>query len=341
VQSGIVTGDHKQLQSLGSMYYEPLWVFVRHGLDVQLLRDLKGHRIAIGLRGSGTQALAMQLLNDNGIDAGNSALSSFDIATAAGALIDGTLDALFVVSAATNQSLQALQNNDGVQLLNIARSDAYTRRMDALSSVRLPQGALNLEFNIPARDTQLLASTATLMIRQTMHPALQGLIMQAASAIHHGRSLFAGAGTFPAPRRTGLTLSKTASHYYKSGPPFLQRFLPFWAATMIDRLKVMLLPFIALLLPLFKVLPPLYRWRIRSRIYRWYEELSNIDIALSNGFSPALLDDIERIEMEIRKVNVPLAYAQELYDLRLHLALVREQVEQSSPHHDLKKSTGL
>jgi len=333
VQSGIVASD-QQLQSLGSMYYEPLWIYVRRGLDVHLLRDFKGQRIAIGLHGSGTQALAMRLLKDNGVDAGNSVLLSYDTATAASALAQGKLDALFVVSAAANKSLQALQNNDAVQLLSITRSDAYTRRMDALSSVRLPQGALNLALNIPAKDTQLLASAATLMIREDLHPALQGLIMQAASAIHHGRSLFAGAGTFPAPRRTGLSLSKIAAHYYKSGPPFLQRFLPFWAATMIDRLKVMLLPFIALLLPLFKVLPPLYRWRIRSRIYRWYEELGNIDTALADGFSPALLDDIERIEMEIRKVQVPLSYAQELYDLRLHLALVREQVEKKKDMYE-------
>jgi len=327
VQSGIVDADNKQLQSLGSMYYEPLWIFLRRGLDAHFLRDLKGKRIAVGSKGSGTQALAMQLLKDNGIDAGAATLSSSDTATAANALMQGKLDVLFIVSAATNTSVQALLASERVRLLGVERADAYTRRMDALSSVRLPEGALNLALNIPARDTQLLASSATLLIKADLHPALQGLIMQAANSVHHGRSLFAAAGTFPAPRRTGLALSKTAAHYYKSGPPFLQRFLPFWAATMIDRLKVMLLPFIALLLPLFKVVPPLYRWRIRSRIYRWYEELSNIDRALADGFSPALLHDIERIEMEIRKVNVPLAYAQELYDLRLHLALVREQLE--------------
>jgi len=327
VQSGIVAGDDPHLQSLGSMYYEPLWVFLRRDLDAHFLRDLKGKRIAVGLNGSGTQALTMQLLKSNGIDADNTTLSSSDTATATSALMQGKLDALFIVSAAANQAVQTLQASDGIRLLGMQRAEAYTRRIDALSSVRLPQGGLNLALNIPAQDTQLLASTATLIVRNNLHPALQGLIMQAASSIHHGSSLFAGAGTFPAPRRTGLALSKTATHYYKSGPPFLQRFLPFWAATMIDRLKVMLLPFIALLLPLFKILPPLYRWRIRSRIYRWYEELGNIDRTLADGFNPALLKDIARIEMEIRKVNVPLPYAQELYDLRLHLALVRDLLE--------------
>ncbi len=126
-----------------------------------------------------------------------------------------------------------------------------------------------------------------------------------------------------------MPVSDEAVRYYRSGPPWLQRFLPFWAATLVDRLKVMLLPFIALLIPLFKVMPPLYRWRIRSRIYRWYQQLGDIDSATAGAATPALLDDIERIEAEIRKVRVPLAYAQELlYDLRLHLALVREQLEQ-------------
>jgi len=186
---------------------------------------------------------------------------------------------------------------------------------------------LNLALNKPAQEKTLLASTATLMVGEDMHPALQGLIMQAATAIHAGSSLFSGPGAFPSPRHAGIALSKEAERFYKSGPPFLQRFLPFWAATMVDRLKVMLLPFIALLLPLFKVMPPLYRWRIRSRIYRWYEELDQIDAALDDNDTTTLLGDLNRIESEIRKVHVPLSYAQELYDLRLHLALVRDLVE--------------
>ncbi|MDQ6982363.1 MAG: TAXI family TRAP transporter solute-binding subunit [Mariprofundus sp.] len=326
-QSGIANPDEQDMQSLGSMYVEPLWVFLRRGLDIHFLRELKGKRIAIGLKGSGTQALAMQLLAANGIDGGTAILSSMPTATAANALMQGGLDALFIVSAETSASVQALLSSDDARMLNIERAEAYTRRFDALTSVLLPQGALNLALNIPARDTQMLAATATLMVNENMHPALQSLVMQASSAIHASSSLFSRAGTFPTPRHAGFALSKTADHYYKSGPPFLQRFLPFWAATLMDRLKIMLLPFIALLLPLFKVLPPLYRWRIRSRIYRWYEELGQIDAELGDGDTTTLLDDLNRIESEIRKVHVPLSYAQELYDLRLHLALVRDLIE--------------
>ena len=153
-------------------------------------------------------------------------------------------------------------------------------------------------------------------------------MLQAAASIHSQAGLFSNAGDFPSPYYSGVAISKTAKHFYQSGPPFLQRFLPFWAANLVDRLKIMLLPFLALLLPLFKIMPPLYRWRIRSRIYRWYEELGKIDLALSNGFQASLLDDLDRIEAEIKKVHVPLSYAEELYDLRLHLTLVRNQVEE-------------
>jgi len=331
VQSGIAKPENSSLQSLGSMYYEPLWIFLRGGADspkhVNFLHDLQGRSIAVGIEGSGTRALAVQLLKDNGIDEHTATFVSLSSAQAAEALIKDSLDAVFIVSAASNEAVQMLQKRDDVHLMNITRVEAYTRRMDSLSSIKLPQGVLNLELNLPASDMQMLASTATLLVSERMHPALQGLVMQAASAIHAEKSLFSTAGTFPTALYSGMPLSETAQHYYKSGAPFLQRFLPFWAATMLDRLKVMLLPFVALLLPLFKVMPPLYRWRIRSRIYRWYEELSEIDLKLTNDFKPSLLSDLNRIEAEIKKVHVPLSYAEELYDLRLHLALVRDQAE--------------
>ncbi len=327
VQSGIVTAAEHKLQSLGSMYYEPLWIFLRSDLNIRFLHELKGKRIAVGLVGSGTRAIALQLLKENGVDENVATIVSSGTTEAGKALMRAELDAVFVVSAASSQSVQTLLPSDDIRLMSITRADAYTRRLDALSSVTVPQGALDLALNKPAQEKTLLASTATLMVGEDMHPALQGLIMQAATAIHAGSSLFSGPGAFPSPRHAGVALSKEAERFYKSGPPFLQRFLPFWAATLVDRLKIMLLPFIALLLPLFKVLPPLYRWRIRSRIYRWYEELGQIDAALSDSDTTTLLDDLNRIESEIRKVHVPLSYAQELYDLRLHLALVRDLVE--------------
>jgi len=327
VQSGLLQSGSSQLLSLGSMYFEPLWVFVRGDLDIRFLSDLAGKRIATGMIGSGTRALSLRLLKANGVDESNAILKSVPSNEAAQALQQGLLDAVFIVSSANNIAVQSLVQSDGIRLWNIRRAPAYARRYESLSVISLPEGTLDLAQNTPAVSTQMLASTATLMVHKQLHPALQDIIMQAAAAIHAGHSLFAATGDFPTARFAGMPISSEAARFYKSGPPFLQRFLPFWAATMVDRLKVMLLPFIALLIPLFKVLPPLYRWRIRSRIYRWYEQLGNVDSALNNAAAHLLLDDLSRIEAEIRRVHVPLSYAEELYDLRLHLALVREQVE--------------
>jgi len=331
VQSGILPANETTLQSLGSMYYEPLWIFMRQDLKLNQLNTFKGKRIAIGMQGSGTRALALKLLEDNGINDNNSNLLALNAMQSAEALINKQVDIVFIVSAVSSKAIQTLQQQENIQLMSMIRAKAYTRRMHSLSSITLPQGTLNLQLNIPSNDTQMLASTATLIIHGDLHPALQSLIIQASTSIHAEPGLFASANTFPSPYYSGITISNTAKHFYKSGRPFLQRFLPFWAANLIDRLKVMLLPFLALLLPLFKIMPPLYRWRIRSRIYRWYEELGKIDTALSDGFDKGLLDKLNRIETEIKKVHVPLSYAEELYDLRLHLTLVRNQVEDKKP----------
>jgi len=327
VQSGIANPENSELMSLGSMYYEPLWVFVRADAAYKSLNALKGATIAVGSEGSGTRVLSLQLLKENGVDATNSTLLSHSGNEALSALVAGHVDALFLVAAATADTVYQLNRNANVKLLNFDRADAYTRRIPTLSALTLPQGALNLDTNTPAQDMKLLAATATLMVKADLHPALQDLLMQAAAHVHGGRSLFSTAGEFPTALYSGMPLSKEAARFYKSGPSFLQRYLPFWAATLVDRLKVMLLPFIALLIPLFKVMPPLYRWRVRSRIYRWYEELSRIDEALADGFDQALLEDLDRIETDIRKVHVPLSYADELFNLRVHLALIRQSAE--------------
>jgi len=334
VQSGIARAQASRLVSLGSMYYEPMWVFVSSGVNINSLNELKGRTIAVGQKGSGTRVLSLQLLQENGVHAHHAQLQNLGGREAADALLAGRVDALFMVSAATAETVWQLTRNPAVKLLNFDRSEAYTRRIPTLSGLTLPQGVLDLGANTPAQDIQLLAATATLLVDEGLHPALQDLLMQAATHVHGGRSLFSSAGEFPTALYAGMELSKEARRYYESGPPFLQRYLPFWAATMVDRLKVLLLPFIALLIPLFKVMPPLYRWRVRSRIYRWYDELNRIDEALGDGFNLLQLEELARIEAEVRKVNVPLSYADELYNLRMHLALIRESAERKKERDD-------
>jgi len=330
VQSGL-TGADSTLESLGSMYYEPLWIFLAPGVDDRLLRDMQGLRLAGGQAGSGTYALTSMLLAENAINTHNATWLQLSDRDAADALLDGKADVAFMVGAATAGAIARLAATPGIRLMPLLRAEAYARRHRTITALTLPRGTLNPAADMPSTDTTMRAAAATLLINPSLHPALQDLLLQAAVATHDKSSLFTTAGRFPSPGLSGQPLSLSASRYYKSGPTFLQRYLPFWAATLVDRLKLMLLPFLALLVPLFKLMPPLYRWRIRSRIYRCYEDLTRLDHSLRQALPAEELDgllaELHLMEEEIRKINVPLSYADELYDLRLHLAMVREQVE--------------
>ncbi|MDX1697316.1 MAG: hypothetical protein R3308_03475, partial [Thiohalobacterales bacterium] len=192
---------------------------------------------------------------------------------------------------------------------------------------------IDLQANIPPRATVLLAATANLVARDDFHPALVSLLLQAATKIQGRNDLFARPGTFPNSNNLEFPLNEDARRYYRHGPPFLQRYLPFWTASLIDRLKIMLVPLLTLLLPLVKIMPPTYRWRVRRKIYRWYRELQALESGISteddSQSRQSLLDGLDQLEAEVSKVSVPLSYADELYDLRLHIKLVRERLQGS------------
>jgi TRAP transporter TAXI family solute receptor len=330
------------LRSLGSLYYEPIWLFHRKELRVERLTDLRQKRIAIGSEGSGTRAVALQLLTDNAINDSNTSLLAEGGRAAADALLNGGIDAAFFVASPKSPVVRALLDAGNIQLMSFERADAYTRLHRYLSSVILPQGVINLGQNLPEKETRLLTASANLVIRDDLHPALMDLLLQAAEAVHGEGGWFEEAGEFPAARYLVFPLSKEAQRFYDYGPPLLQRYLPFWAATLVDRLKVMLLPLVALMIPLFKIMPPIYRWRIRSRIYRWYREVLSIDRrqhreAVEIDRSLSELNDITR---DVANVSVPLSYAEELYDLRLHINLVKEHLERLRERRPATPDTG-
>lgn len=331
VQGGTTgnTEGEAQLLSLGSLYFEPIWLFHRKQLPISRLTDLQGRSVAIGTAGSGTRALALQLLADNDINPSNSPLLDSSGRAAADALLRGEIDAAFLVASPMSPVVRALLDAEDIRLMSFERAEAYTRTRRFLSAVVLPEGVINLKRNLPDRPTTLLAASANLVVRDDLHPALVDLLLQAAQGVHERGGWFEQSGQFPAPEYLVYPLSSAAERFYKYGPPLLQRYLPFWAATLVDRLKVMLLPFLALMLPLVKIMPPIYRWRMRSRIYRWYKEVLAIDHQL---FKPEA--DLEqarsalaRIEYEVSHIEIPLSYAEELYDLRLHISLIQQKLE--------------
>ncbi len=343
VQSGI--GDpasSPNLVALASLYYEPLWAFVRSDRPVGRLTALAGQRIAVGAEGSGTRHAAMELLAANGIAAGDghgTVLSDLSGSAAAEALIAGELDAAVFVTAKHSPLLTGLLARPDIQLLSFERAAAYQRRYRHLAGISLPEGVLDLAANLPAEDLVLLSPLATLVARDEVHPALIDLVLRAATEIHGGPGLFEEPGQFPSPRNVDFPLSEEAERYFQSGLPFLRRVLPFWAATLIERLWVMLLPVLTLLIPLLRIAPPTYRWQVRRRIIRWYRDLHELEAALQTaeeagdeGDRRDSLAALEWLQVETGRITVPLSYADNLYNLRLHTEFVRRRFDRESPN---------
>jgi TRAP transporter TAXI family solute receptor len=333
VQGGLGnSGETEGLLALGSLYYEPLWVFYRSETPVRRLSDLKGRRIAIGDQGSGTRVVAQRLLAENIVTEGSATLLIVGGTRAVDALRAGELDAAVFVAARQSQAVKDLLQEPGIGLMSFDRAQAYTQMHRFLSSVVLPEGVVDLYENIPPRDIVLLATTTNLVVRADVHPALVDLLLQAAAQVHGEGGNFEKRGEFPSARYLDFPLSEEARRFYKSGPPFFQRYLPFWAATLIDRLKVLLIPFFALLLPLAKSMPPVYRWRVRSKIYRWYRKLNTVDGGLYEEVTLSQADkylaELDKMEHEVVKISVPLSYAEELYHLRVHINLVQSKLRQ-------------
>ncbi|WP_059412544.1 TAXI family TRAP transporter solute-binding subunit [Cupriavidus basilensis] len=332
VQGG-VSGDVNKdgLVSLGSMFYAPISVLYR-GRERHKLSDFRTARIAIGREGSGARALALTLLKANGIEPGGSAtLISYDGDEAAQALLDGRIDvAMLTGDSATGPTMRKLFREPGVRLLDFAQADAYTRRFLYLQQLVLPAGVLDLGKNLPPRPIHLISPTVELVARDTLHPALSDLLIEAAREVHGKAGLLQGAGQFPSATVHEFPLSDDATRYYASGKGFLYRHLPFWLASLADRALLVVLPIIVLLIPAFKVVPSLYTWRVKSRIYRWYGALIEIErVAMvdpTEEEKTSLIARLDHIEAAVNRLKMPLAYADQFYVLREHIAFVRRRL---------------
>jgi TRAP transporter TAXI family solute receptor len=327
--SGVVRED-TTLVSLGSLYYEPLWVFYRGAPGLTRLDQLAGKRLAIGAEGSGTNQLVRDLLDAHGLNGDKVTLAPLSGLAAVEALEQGEVDAVCVVGAPLSAAIWLLLHTPGVALLSFEQADAYTRRFPYLSRLTLPHGVINFERDIPPRDIVLVSPVATLVARQDTHPALIDIMLQAMVEVHREPGIFQKANEFPSGKQVDFPLSPRAERFYKSGPPLLQRYLPFWVANFVDRVIVMLVPIVAILFPLMRITPPLYSWRVRSRIYRWYGELKFLEYEAEHDSRSRTPQEwnaaLDRIEQAVNRIPTPLAYADQLYTLRSHIALVRQEL---------------
>jgi len=322
--------EHEPVMSLGSLFFEPVWVFYRADSfkEFTALTQVRGKRINLGLRGSGTPGLAMRLLRANQIEREEFTRSLLSDQEAVIGLIEGKLDAIFLVAAPEAPFVQMLLQTPGVRLLEVVHAEAYARRYRYISPVTLPRGVAHLALDVPPHDLQLVATTTSLVAREDTHPAIVQLFVQAASRIHSGPGWISRGGQFPSATHTEFPLAKDAERYYRQGPPLLQRYLPFWLANLVDRMWVALFSIVAILIPLSRLVPPLYRFRVRSKIFRWYRNLRLIEAELEDGRRPRaeLVESLDKLEGRVAGVRVPLSYADELYSLRSHIDLVRARL---------------
>jgi len=342
VQSGSTSeaqAERRGLMSLGSLFTEPVWLFLRerdaHGRkrDMESIVQLKGLRINLGPEGTGVPKLFRQILAVNGVEPRQLTISALENTPATVELLAGHIDGLVFSSAPEAPLIQMLLQTPGIRLFNFRQAEAYTRRLPFLTHVVLPRGIVDLGRDIPAQEFHLIAPTATLVARDDLHPALIDLFVKAATEIHGGTGWFQQQGQFPSPRYTEIPVAREAAKYYRDGPPFLQRYLSFWLANLFDRLWVVVVALAALIIPLSKIVPPLYVWRIRSRVYRWYGQLRAVEQALENAKDEhrdeareELLRRIDDIEQRVNHISIPLAYADALYGLRSHINFVRQRV---------------
>jgi ABC-type nitrate/sulfonate/bicarbonate transport system substrate-binding protein len=325
------------IESLGSLFVEPVWLFYRaqaaKGLPgdvVSSLAQLQFLRLNVGTAGSGVPYLMEKLFEANKIDTAGLKLSRLDQTPATVAFLNGEIDAIVFASAPESLMVQMLLQTPGVKLMDFAQSEAYSRRFPFLTPVLLPRGVVDLANDLPPHDVHLVATTTALLAREGTHPALLQLFAQAARDLHGPAGWFNRAGSFPNIENTEYPVSREGERAIRSGQPFLQRWLPFWIANLVERMWLALGIILAVLLPLSRIVPPLYQFRIRSRVFRWYGQLREIENQLHAQPQAAaeVVRELDALDDKVGRITVPLAYADELYALRNNIDVVRRKALQ-------------
>jgi len=332
VVGGLTEGvDIAGLMSLGSVFVQPVLVFYRGKEPVELLSQLAGKRIAVGPEGSGTHTMALKFLAANGMDKGGTSLLDLDGDDAVEALKQGKIDAAFLMGELVRgQVTRELLKLPGIHLMNFRQADGYMRRLKFLSRLTLPEGGFDLGLDLPPHDVELVGPTVELIAHDDLHPALSDLLIAAAQEIHRPAGMYRKAGEYPAALERDFPISTDAQRFYRSGTPFLYKQLPFWLASLVDRFIVVLVPVVVILIPAVRLIPTLYRWRMRSRIYKWYGALMAIEHDMLAEQTPARKDEIRKrlddIQEAVNNLHPPLAFADQLYVLREHIGWVRERL---------------
>lgn len=333
VQGGVADAKAAEgLLSLGTMFYEPVWIFVRGPLPADSPHALRGKRLFLGQVGSGSRKLGLDLMAAVGFDPGIMRIVDMPTKDVPAAMRRGGIDVAILVAPWESAQVHELLTADGVTAASFPRADAHVALRPFLSKLVVPQGVADLKTNRPPRDLVLVASKANLVVRGDLHPALQYLLLEAAAQVHSAPGIFQKAGQFPAAEPIGFALSDEARQYYRTGPPFLMRYMPFWMAVLVGRLLVVLIPVLGVLLPLVRLTPSLYGWYVRRRIFLLYGELKFLEREMESpsgtADTAALLARLDRLESRANHLRVPTMFSHFLYTLRVHINLVRGRLQQ-------------
>lgn len=345
VQGGLASSkDTPGLLSVGRIAYEPLWVFYTGSARLERLTDLKGKRVLVGPAGSGTSGVALRLLAANGVTGETATLINRELPDYVDLLAKGDADVGFLVLAPEAKTIQRLLRTPNFRLMSFANADAYAQRFPFLSSLVLREGVVDFAADLPPTDTTLIATTAAVLVREDVHPALVNLLAQALHEVHGQPTIDAGgeaqlfqsAGEFPTVNDPEFAFSEEARRVYRSGAPLLQRYVPFWVATTVDRLTISLVVLVPILIPLLRFAPQIYDWRIRRRIIHWYGELKRLEAAAKSASTleerATKLQELDRIEAAVDNLPVPLGFADQLYELRQHIELARRRLTAGPAH---------
>ena len=336
IQSGTTSPketDH--LQTIAAVSYEPIWVFYRGDATVTRLAQLRGKKIAIGVPGSGLLNVAQVLLTDSGITADNATLLQMDAVNAYQGLENGQLDAAFFIGR-PDAAMQKTLLNSNLKLMSFTQADALVQKFPSLSKVIFPRASISIANDLPQADVTLLAATALLVSKDTLHPALVYLLLDAAKTVHGGEDYFTPLGTFPNLNTEEFPVSDESTRYFRSGRPFLQRYLPFWLASFIERRLLILLPFMALLLGLLQALPRMAESRIKNRLVVWYREIKALEDEIWRNSQPTSdqiaqwRDEIEDIDAHASQIRIPQRYFQDVYALKQAIGVVRDRIFQAA-----------
>jgi TRAP-type uncharacterized transport system substrate-binding protein len=334
VQAGTISENEAQgLVSLGTVFSEEAWPFCRCPDPVPPPKDWSGWRIAIGPEGSASRPLALKILALNGVDTRKLQLLAYSPEQAAEALLAGQLDAAVILSEWASPVVQQLVRAPQIRLLAFPRADAYVALDPNLSKAVLPMGVADLEANRPPQDTTLLASKASLVVRQRLHPALQYLLLSAAMEVHSGHGMFRRAGEFPAPEPIDVPISKEARNLYRSGPTFLQRTMPFWLAEFVQRMLILIIPIGGILYPLWSIGPKLYYWNMRRPLYPMYRELKLLERELevpAAGSRDMLVRRLDELDRRARRLQMTGMLNESEYNLRANIRALRERIDEET-----------